>query len=60
MVDARTTFSKDVMALLHNNYTGKLHIFEQHIPFSVRAAEATAAGKSIYAYDPPWQGGGGV
>lgn len=52
MVDARTNFSKDIMTLLRNSYTGKLHIFEQHIPFSVRAAEATAAGKSIYAYDP--------
>ncbi|MFT8888086.1 MAG: ParA family protein [Ethanoligenens sp.] len=52
MVDARTNFAKDIMALLRNSYTGKLHIFEQNIPFSVRAAEATAAGKSIYAYDP--------
>jgi chromosome partitioning protein len=52
MVDARTNFAKDIMALLRNSYTGKLHIFEQNIPFSVRAAEATVAGKSIYAYDP--------
>ncbi|MFT8888185.1 MAG: ParA family protein [Ethanoligenens sp.] len=52
MVDARTNFAKEIMVLLRNSYTGRIRIFEQNIPFSVRAAEATAVGQSIYTYDP--------
>jgi len=52
MVDARTNFSKDIIALLHETYGGKLKIFENNIPLSVRAAEISAEGISIYAHDP--------
>jgi len=52
MVDARTNFSKDIISLLHETYGGKLKIFENNIPLSVRAAEISAEGKSIYAHDP--------
>ena len=34
------------------NYGKHLKVFEQTIPRSVRAAETSAAGKSIFAYDP--------
>jgi chromosome partitioning protein len=52
MVDARTNYTKDIITLLHETYGGKLRIFENNIPFSVRAAEISAEGKSIYAHDP--------
>ena len=52
MVDARTNYSKDIIALLHETYGGKLKIFENNIPLSVRAAEISAEGKSIFAHDP--------
>jgi len=34
------------------NYDGKLRIFDSIIPLSVRAAETSAEGKSIYLHDP--------
>ncbi len=40
------------MELLHTTYGGKLRIFENIIPLSVRAAESSAEGKSIYLHDP--------
>ena len=52
MVNERTNYSKDIIALLHDAYGGKLRIFENNIPLSVRAAEISAEGKSIYAHDP--------
>ena len=48
MADMRTNYAKDIVELLHMNYDGKLRIFENIIPLSVRAAETSAAGKSIY------------
>ena len=52
MVNERTNYAKDIIALLHEAYGGKLKIFENNIPLSVRAAEISAEGKSIYAHDP--------
>lgn len=52
MADMRTNYARDIVELLHMNYDGKLRIFESIIPFSVRAAETSAAGKSIYLHDP--------
>jgi len=52
MVDKRSNFTKDIIELLHATYDGKLRIYESTIPLSVRAAETSAEGKSIYAYDP--------
>ena len=40
------------MEILHKTYDGKLRIFESIIPLSVRAAETSAEGKSIYLHDP--------
>jgi chromosome partitioning protein len=51
MVDSRTNFTKDIISLLHEVYDGKLNIFSEHIPFSVRAAECSAEGQSIFEYD---------
>lgn len=52
MVNERTNYSKDIISLLHDAYGKQLRIFENNIPLSVRAAEISAEGKSIYAHDP--------
>ena len=52
MVDARTNYAKDITALLVENYGSKVRIFENSIPISVRAAEISAEGISIYEHDP--------
>jgi chromosome partitioning protein len=52
MVDTRSNFVREIIALLHNTYDGKLKIFESSIPLSVRAAEISAEGTSIYVHDP--------
>ena len=51
MVNARTNEAKEVMATLRNFYGPNLKIFDTEIPYSVRAAETTAKGMSIYEYD---------
>ena len=52
MVDNRTNYAKDMAALLRETYGGKIKVFDTDIPHSVRAAEISAEGKSIYAHDP--------
>ncbi len=52
MADLRTNYTKDIIALLRETYGTKIRIFESIIPFSVRAAEISAEGKSIYKHDP--------
>lgn len=52
MVDSRPKFTKELLQKVHENYGGKLRIYENNIPFSVRAAEISAEGKSIFAHDP--------
>ena len=52
MADMRTNYARDIVELLHTTYDGKLQIFESIIPLSVRAAETSAEGKSIYLHDP--------
>lgn len=51
MVDTRTNFAKDIAKLIRDNYGSKLNIFKNEIPLSIRAAETSAVGKSIYQYD---------
>lgn len=52
MADMRTNYAKEIVELLHNTYDGHIPIFESIIPLSVRAAETSAEGKSIYLHDP--------
>ena len=52
MVYERTNYTKDIISLLTESYGSKIRIFETHIPYSVRAAETSAAGKSIFLHDP--------
>ena len=52
MVDNRTNFAKDIGSLLRETYGGSMKVFSVEIPHSVRAAETSAEGKSIFAHDP--------
>ncbi len=52
MVDNRTNFAKDISFILRRDYGDKLRIFQTEIPLSIRAAETSAKGKSIYLHDP--------
>ncbi len=51
MVMPRTNISKDIIASVKSAYGQKIRVFDTQIPHSVRAVEATAEGKSIFAYD---------
>ena len=52
MVDNRTNYARDITALLVEAYGRKVRIFENSIPMSVRAAETSAEGISIYRHAP--------
>lgn len=52
MVDQRTNYAREVSDLLRRTYGGKVRVFSTDIPHSVRAAETSAEGKSIYLHDP--------
>ena len=52
MADMRTTYSREIVELLRGGYGDKLRIFDSIIPLSIRAAESSAEGRSIYLHDP--------
>ena len=51
MTDSRTNYGREIDALIRQVYGSKIRVFEQPIPHSVRAAEISAGGRSIFAYD---------
>lgn len=55
MMDRRTNYAKEIEKLLKESYGNSLHIFENCIPLSVRAAETSSEGKSIFLHDPNGQ-----
>lgn len=52
MVDKRTNYARDISVMLQEAYGSRVRIFSNHIPMSVRAAEISAEGVSIYSHDP--------
>ena len=52
MVDNRTNYAKDICNLIRGTYGSKLKVYKTEIPHSVRAAEISAEGKSIFSHDP--------
>jgi len=52
MVDNRTNYAKDIDAMIRENYGNRVKVFANNIPSSVRAAEISAEGVSIYVHDP--------
>ena len=51
MVMPHTNISKEITATVKSAYGQKIKVFDTEIPHSIRAVEATAEGKSIFAYD---------
>ena len=51
LVDNRTNLAKEVIDTIRMKYGMKIRIFDTQIPVAVKAAEASKAGQSIYAYD---------
>ena len=52
MLDSRTIYAREIISLIRDHYGDALHVFESMIPFSVRAAETSAAGVSIFKLYP--------
>ena len=52
MVDFRTNYAKDIAALVQETYGSQIAIFKNVIPMSVKAAETSAEGISIYTHCP--------
>ena len=52
MVDGRTNYAREIMQLLTEGYGNQIRFFKNNIPLSVRAAEISAMGISIYNHDP--------
>ena len=52
MVDFRTNYAKDVAEMIRDGYGKRVGVFDTVIPHSVRAAEPSAIGVSIYKHDP--------
>ena len=52
MVDGRTNYAKEIMQLPSEGYGDQIRFFKNNIPLSVRAAEISAIGVSIYEHDP--------
>jgi chromosome partitioning protein len=51
MVDSRTNDARTIIASLREQVSENLRLFETEIPFSVRAAECSRSGKSIFTHD---------
>ena len=51
MVDSRTNNARDIIASLRATVGQNIRVFQTEIPHSVRAAESSLAGQSIFAYD---------
>ena len=52
MVDNRTNYAKEICAMVYEAYSSSIKVFTTEIPMSVRAAEISVEGCSIYKYDP--------
>lgn len=52
MVDQRTNYAREIIEMLKETYGSRVKFFKKSIPLSVRAAECSAEGISIYRHDP--------
>ena len=52
MVDSRTGYARDICELIKDSYKNAIRVFDKTIPMSVRAAETSAEGVSIFKHDP--------
>ena len=51
LVDRRTNLARDIADTLKTQYGSAIRIYKNSIPLSVKAAEVSARGQSIYAYE---------
>ena len=51
MVDNRTNNAKAIISSLRSAVGENIHVFRSEIPFSVRAAECSLSGESIFSHD---------
>jgi len=52
MVDKRANITKGIISMIKQAYGENINIYQEPIPHSVRAVEASATGKSIFALEP--------
>ena len=52
MVDYRINYAKDITAMIRENYGSCVGVMDSYIPFSVKVAESSAEGVSVYRYAP--------
>jgi chromosome partitioning protein len=52
MVDYRTNYARDISEKLREGYGATIGMFETYIPFSVKAAECSSEGVSIFVHEP--------
>ena len=52
MVDYRTNYAKDITQKLREGYESTIGVFNTYTPFSVKAAECSLEGVSIYIHEP--------
>lgn len=52
MVDYRTNYAKDISSKLREVYGSTVGVFDTYIPMSVKAAECSSEGVSIYVHEP--------
>jgi len=52
LANMRTTLARNTLEIIHQAYGGSVRIFPQTIPYSTKVKEASASGKSIFAYEP--------
>jgi chromosome partitioning protein len=52
LVDRRTNLAKETIQEIHDAYGSTIPVLNPEIPLAVAAANASKAGKSLFAYDP--------
>lgn len=52
MVDRRTNYAKEIAHMVFDTFSSSIKVFRTEIPISVRVAEVSVEGSSIYTYDP--------
>jgi len=52
LANMRTNLAKNTVAIIKEAYGGSVRIFQHPIPYSTKVKEASASGKSIFAYEP--------
>lgn len=52
MVDNRTNYAKEISRMVYETYSSAVKVFDTKIPISVRTAETSLEGSSVYKYDP--------